>query len=97
MAAVILQTARRRLISQSSHLMIHQGVEEPAPDSKKNIKSYLKLSDTKDDICDRIVLKQIQKKHPKYSWTDFRNATHFDVYFTAEDALKWGLVDGVIK
>ena len=96
MAAVILQAADIRKISSSSHIMIHQGVEEPAADTKKNIKAYLKLSDNMDDICDSLVLRRIQKKFPKYSWNQFRQETHFDIYFKAQEALKWNLVDKII-
>ena len=96
MAAVILQAADVRRMAPSSFLMIHQGIEEPEADSKRNIKSYLKVSDKQDDICDALVLRRIQKKHPKYSWSQFREATHHNIYFTAEQALEWGLIDGIL-
>lgn len=97
MAAVILQTASSRLITRNSFIMIHQG-EVSIPDGhKKNVRAFLKISDSQDEICDSIVLKRIQEKHKKYSWAKFRTETHFDVYFTAEQALQWGLVDKVIE
>jgi len=59
MAAVILQAAKVRRMAPSAYLMIHQGIEEPAADSKKNIKARLKYSDKQDDICDGLVLSRI--------------------------------------
>jgi ATP-dependent Clp protease protease subunit len=97
MAAVILQAADVRRMHASSFLMIHQGIEEPEADSKRNIKSYLKMSDRNDDLCDDLVLKRIQKKHPKYGWAQFRAETENNQYFTAEQALEWNLVDRIIR
>lgn len=96
MAAVILQAAKTRKMTSSSYLMLHSGIEEPAADHKKNVKAYLRLTDKLDDIMDAIVLKRIQKKHPKYSWAQFRKETMMDVYFTAEQAKKWNLIDKVV-
>lgn len=96
MAAVIMQAADIRKMHKNSHIMIHAGVEEPQADLKKNIKNYLKLTDKFDNACDDLVLRQIQKKHRKYSWTKFREETQFDIYFSADQALQWGLVDRII-
>lgn len=96
MAAIILQAARKRVIYSNSYIMVHQGEIQPGESHKKNLKSYMRISDIQDDVCDRILLSRIQKKHPKYSWAKFREETNFDVYFTAAQALQWGLVDGVI-
>lgn len=97
MAAVILQSARWRRMLPNSHLMLHQGIQEVSDDHKKNIKSFLKLTDKFDDRCDEIVLKRIQEKHKKYSWVRFREETLMDTYFTASEALKWNLIDEIIK
>lgn len=96
MAAIILQAARTRAIFQNSHLMIHQGEVAPGESHKKNIKAYMRISDKQDDVCDRIILGRIQKKYPKYSWAKFREESNFDVYFTAQQALQWGLVDKIV-
>lgn len=96
MAAIILQAADVRKMSKNSSIMVHQGVEEPPTDIKKNIKSWMKLTDELDSVCDQIVLKRVQKKHPKYSWTKFREETQFDLYFNAAKALELGLVDRII-
>lgn len=95
MAAIILQAPNRRLITSNSYLMIHQGEISPPDSHKKNVRAYLRISDKQDDSCDQIILSRIQKKYPKYSWTKFREATNFDTYFMAEDAVKWGLVDQI--
>lgn len=96
MAAVILQAADIRLMSRSSYLMIHQG-ESMAEGHKKNIRAYLRVSDMQDDLCDDLVLRRIKKKYPKYSWTKFREETNFDLYFSADKAVEWGLADKVVK
>lgn len=95
MAAVILQSADRRLITPNSYLMYHQG-ELSTEMTRKNLGSYLKLSDHQDDVCDALVLRRIQRKHPKYTWEQFRSETGNDTYFTAEQALRWGLVDKIV-
>lgn len=97
MAAVILQAGDVRRMAPSSFIMIHQGTDAPDEGTKKDIKSYLKLSDDLDDRCDSLVLKRIQKKHPKYSWSQFRAATENNIYFTAAKALEWGLIDSIMK
>lgn len=95
MAAVILQAADVRSITPSSYLMLHQG-EDAVEGHKKNIRAAMRITDMQDDICDEIVLRRIREKKPKYSWAKFREETKFDVYFTAEQALSWGLVDEII-
>jgi ATP-dependent Clp protease protease subunit len=97
MAAVILQAADRRHITQTSFLMFHQGTLQPPEGHKKNIRAYLKLSETLGDICDQIVLARIQKKRPKHTWAQFQNETDFDQYFSAEQALRWNLVDRIVR
>lgn len=97
MAAVILQAADWRVISQSSYLMIHQGTVTPPESHRKNIKKLLRLTDGQGDIADGLVLRRIQKKYPKYSWEKFQEETDFDMYFTAEQALRWNLVDRILK
>lgn len=96
MAAIVLQAADKRMITSSSTIMIHDGVEEPPADHKKNIKAYLKLTDKLDDICDHIVLEKIQMKHPGYSWAKFKKTVVFDTFFTAEQAKHWNLIDEII-
>lgn len=96
MAAIILQAADVRRISKNSNLMLHEG-EKSAPDGmKKNIKNYMDHVDEVDAACDAIVLKRVQEKHPKYSWAKFRKVTQNDIYFSASESLKWGLVDVII-
>lgn len=96
MAAVILQAADVRRITSSSYLMIHQGDTYPPDGHKKNIEAFLKLSREQDNICDSIVIKRMQEKHPGYSWSKFREETDFDTYLTAKQALDLGLVDEII-
>lgn len=96
MAAVILQSANIRRMTKSSLIMIHQGILGVDEKHKRDVKQYIKIIDKQDAICDEIVVRRIQKKHPKYSWNKFRAETEHDVYFTSEQALAWGLVDHVI-
>lgn len=97
MAAIIVQSAKYRQMYASSYMMIHQGIEEPPSDIKKNIRSYLKISDFLDSVCDEILLGRIQKKHKSYSWVKFKNETIFDVYLNPNECLYWGLIDKIIN
>lgn len=97
MAAVILQAADVRLMHTNAYLMVHQGVVGSTEGHKRNIKAFLKLSDVQDDVCDNLVISRIQEKHPKYSWTKFREESNFDTYFDASQAVRWGLCDKVLR
>lgn len=96
MAAVILQSADVRRITRNSFLMIHQGSLGVDDAHKKSVKAYIRICDWQDELCDKLVLARIRKKFPKYTWEEFREKTSYDVYFSADQSLKWGLVDVVL-
>jgi ATP-dependent Clp protease protease subunit len=97
MAAIILQAGDVREATVNSRIMIHQGTIQPPEEHSKNVKSWLKLMDQDDKLCDSILLARIQEKVPKYSYTKLRRQTEFDTWLTAQQAQAWGLIDEVIE
>ena len=92
MAAVILAGGEngKRLITPHSRVMIHQplgGVQGQASDIEITAKEILKI---KDEIY------QILSKHTGKPFDEIRDCADRDKWFTAEEAVEFGLVDDIV-
>jgi len=93
MAAVLLAsgTKGKRLLLPNSEVMLHQvmgGAEGQATDIKIRAEHILKIKDK---------LNEILAKHTNQSISKIEKDTDRDFFLSAEEALKYGLVDKIIK
>lgn len=96
MAAIILQAADCRRITENSYLMLHWGDDHPPEGSKRNIDAHIRNTRWLDKRCDTILLERIKVNRPKYTIEELREDTQFDKYLPPQEALNWGLVDDII-
>jgi len=93
MSAVLLAagTKGKRLVLPNSDVMLHQvmgGAEGQATDIKIRAEHILKIKDK---------LNEILAKHTGQSIAKIEKETDRDFFLSAEEALKYGLVDKIIK
>ncbi|MFH1789533.1 MAG: ATP-dependent Clp endopeptidase proteolytic subunit ClpP [bacterium] len=93
MAAVLLAAGKKnkRLALPNSEIMIHQvmgGMEGQASDIKIRAERILRIKDR---------LNQILVHHTDRELKDIEKDTDRDYFMTADEALKYGIVDKVIK
>jgi ATP-dependent Clp protease protease subunit len=92
-AAVILSagTKGKRFILPNARVMIHQvmgGVEGPVTDVEIQTKEMVRV---------KRVINEILAKHTGQSIEKIEKDTERDFFMTAEDAVKYGIVDKIIK
>ncbi|MEK7496381.1 MAG: ATP-dependent Clp protease proteolytic subunit, partial [Patescibacteria group bacterium] len=93
MGAVLLAAGspRKRFILPNAEVMIHQimgGAEGQATDIKIRAEHILRLRDR---------LNKILSKHTGQDFAKIEKDTDRDNFMTAEEAVKYGLVDKIIK
>lgn len=86
MAVWILQAAALRRMTEHSSLMIHEG-EGPKDGYSRKV----------DRICNSILLKRIQEKHPKFTRARLQRMLDKDTYLSADSALELGLIDTIVR
>lgn len=92
MGAIILQAADERAMSPHSVLMIHHG-QTGGEGHKKTVESLIDFGKEYDKKLDKILLTRIKQKKPKFTKKQLDDMLNFDRYFTAEQALEYGLID----
>lgn len=91
MGAVLFACARERYILPNSEIMLHQPLlAEPIGGNADSIKS---VSDSL--LKTRIRLNKILALHTGKTEQEMNQATAFDHYFTAQEAVDFGLADGI--
>jgi ATP-dependent Clp protease protease subunit len=93
MAATLLAsgTKGKRLVLPNSEILIHQvmgGAEGQAIDIKIRAERILRIKDRLNDIL---------AKHTGQSLDKIEKDTDRDYFMTADEALKYGIVDKIIK
>lgn len=93
MAAVLLASGKQRFILPSSKLMLH----EPLLGSKVsgNSSSIKSISDSL--LASRKQMNELLAKHTGKTEKEIEEATSYDHYFTAEEAIDFGLCDEIIS
>lgn len=86
MATWVLQAADYRRATLYSSIMIHDGEGPKDRFTKKQ-----------DILCRKILLDRIRQKHPEFPVTKLQKMLDTDTYFTAQEALDIGLIDGVVE
>lgn len=95
MGAVILQAGDDRLAYEDALIMIHPGnfAIEGHP---KSVERWIKFQKKSDSRIDHIFLQKIQERKPDFSMEKFRSKTDHDFILSAEEALDFNLIDGII-
>ncbi|HZW49745.1 MAG TPA: ATP-dependent Clp protease proteolytic subunit [Bacillota bacterium] len=91
MAAVILSAGKKRMALPHSRILIHQplgGAQGQAADIKIQAEEILRIRQT---------LNEILAKHTKQDVKEIENRTDRDNYFTAPEALEFGLIDQIFE
>lgn len=91
MAAVILSAGKKRMALPHSRILIHQplgGAQGQAADIKIQAEEILRIRQT---------LNEILAKHTKQDIKEIENRTDRDNYFTAPEALEFGLIDQIFE
>ena len=94
-ASLILQACDTRLITPSSYMLIHLGTESYPEDHPLNIKRQIEKSDRDEKWAVDVYLRQIKKKHPRYTKTKLDKLLQFDSILNSKEALELGLVDEI--
>ncbi len=96
MGSVILQAADERVMHPNSSQMIHYGTLAFSGHSKTGIKwadQEKKLSNK----MEQIYLAKMKKKDPLYTLQRLRHLLDHDTFLSAEESVKLGLADKVLK
>ncbi len=92
MGAILFVAGAKRYILEHSKVMLHEPlVTEGLGGNASSIKS---MSDTLQDIKKQI--NELLCKHTGRTMEEMEEATGFDHYFSAEEAIKFGLADEVV-
>lgn len=91
MGAVLFACAGERYMLPNSELMIHQPLLGGRLNG--NASSIKSISDSLLETKDR--MNRILAKHTGQSVEEVDKQTAFDHYFTAQEAIDWGLADGI--
>ncbi len=97
MGSIILQAADKRLIAPNAELMIHYGVTGFASNHPKAVKNAARQAAKYDKWMVEMYLEKIQEKKPKFRKSQLDKWLDFDKYFSAEEAIEFGLADGIIE
>lgn len=94
MAAVLLACGAKghRFVMRNSEVMIHEPlVSSRVGGSTSSMKSIAQSLQESKDIIDNILA-----KHTGHTLEEVREATSFDHYYKAEEAIAWGLADEIV-
>jgi ATP-dependent Clp protease protease subunit len=96
MGAWVFQAADTRLMSKHSRLMLHIGTTSHS-DHATNVEQWRKRERLEQDLMDDLILKRIKAKKPNYTMASLKKRLTFDWILSAEEAVEWGLADGIIE
>lgn len=94
-AVAILQAADDRVVLPNASLMVHEGTLEYPEAPANDVKASLAWEEKVALKYDRIVLARVQEKKPGVDRKTIVGWNAKTRYFTAEDAVEWGLADRV--
>lgn len=97
MGSVILQAADKRLLAPSAEVMIHYGYEGHESDHPKIIERQRQRAKDFDKWMKDMYLERIREKKPRFKPSELEKMLDFNTYFTPEQAVEYGLADGVLE
>ena len=96
MGSVVLQSCKTRVLSENSRFMIHYGTDGTGEIHSKDFVKAAEESVRINEIMEDIYLKQIRKKHPRFTREKLKELMKYDYYMSAKEAVRLGLADKVI-
>lgn len=96
MGSIILQAGDERLIMPHGYVMIHVG-EEGVYGHPQNNERWLKTFKAFESACNDILFEKIKTKKPRFTRKDLQKLILFDTILFADQALAYGLIDGIIN
>lgn len=92
-ASIILQAADERIMTPESILMLHLGEEEISDSHPRNLDRIVAFNRKTEEWMKNIYLQRIKNKKPRFTKSKLDDILMFDSYFTADQALEYGLID----
>jgi ATP-dependent Clp protease, protease subunit len=93
--SIILQAGDERILSPHSKIMIHMGTAG-YHDHPKILQAWAKESLKVNKEMERVYMKRILEKHPKYKLKDLQKLLDFDTILNAQEAIDLGLADKIL-
>jgi ATP-dependent protease ClpP protease subunit len=97
MGSIILQAADTRIMAQNAVQMLHYGTWGAAEQHAKTVQKWAKEGERIDKWMEKMYLKRMQEKHPKFKLEDLQKMLDHDTYLTAEESVELGLADKILK
>lgn len=98
MGSIILQAADERLLAPNAAVMIHYGSPMLADDSLHALEQQMwsrQCTIFRDDM-EQLYLNKMREVNPKVTLKKVKELLSYGTIFTAADAVKWGLADGIL-
>lgn len=94
--AYILQAANMRYMDKRARLMLHYG-ESSASAHAHDFSKAAKEQEELNKIMENIFLSRMREADPSWSRAKLRKRMGYDWYMAPEDALYFGLIDGILN
>jgi len=95
MGAIILQAADTRLLTPNARVMLHYGTAGYYGHAKDYIRWGEEEQRAHNQI-EEIFLEKIREKKPEFTKAKVKKLLEFDTIFNAEQAIEFGLADGIV-
>ena len=96
MGSIIIQACKYRYLTPDTTFMIHDGKDGFLTDTK-SFENWGEYARKIRQNMYSIYLKQIKKKHPKFTLKQIEDMCSHDNIMTAEETVKLGLADKIVK
>lgn len=97
MGTIILQSAKKRVLSSHCEFLIHYGSGIGATsDQTKDMIASAEEAKRNNKTMEDTYLKRIKEKHPRYTKEMLQTLMKHDTYLSPKEAVKLGLADSVI-
>lgn len=97
MGTIILQSAKKRLLSPHCEFLIHYGSGIGATsDRTKDMLASAEETKRINKVMEDIYLNRIKEKHPRYTKAELQDLMKWDTYLAPKVAVKLGFADGII-
>jgi len=97
MGCVILQAADRRVLSQHSIVMFHEGYDSYSSNHPEINRKWSKFNERYGEKINEILLEKIKEKKPDLKVKKFKELNTFDTILLANEAIDLGLADEILQ
>jgi ATP-dependent Clp protease, protease subunit len=95
MGSIILQAAKKRIMSPNSVQLIHYG-DLSLNNHAKVAYKYADENKRLDKWMEKMYLSKIQAKHPNYTMAELQKLLAHDTFLTAQESVRLGLADKIL-